>query len=118
MAVAAARDQRFAPLSALELAEVQIEVSILSPLRYVHNTDEIAVGRDGLYITDGRHVGVLLPQVASEEGWGKEEFLRGECRKAGLREDAWQQSALLFSFEARVLVEGSQHCLLSEGGAP
>jgi len=106
MAAAAARDRRFSPVSALKLDVVQIEMSLLSPLRYVDNTDEIEVGRDGLYITDGRQAGVLLPQVASEEGWGRAEFLRAVCLKAGLREDAWQQDALLFSFEARVLVEG------------
>jgi AmmeMemoRadiSam system protein A len=106
MAAAAAQDQRFLPVHALELDELYIEVSLLSPLRYVDTADDIKVGRDGLYITDGTRAGLLLPQVASEEGWGREELLRAVCLKAGLREDAWEQGTLLFSFEARALVEG------------
>ncbi|MBC7231905.1 MAG: AmmeMemoRadiSam system protein B [Chloroflexi bacterium] len=107
MAIAAAtEDPRFPPVSANELAEIEIEISVLSPLYLVQDVNEIQVGRDGLYIIRGPYAGVLLPQVATEWGWDREEFLREVCLKAGLPPDAWQKGAMLYRFEAQVFGEG------------
>jgi AmmeMemoRadiSam system protein B/AmmeMemoRadiSam system protein A len=106
MAIAAAtRDLRFAPLSVEELEDTRIEISVLSPLRYVHDAEEIRVGRDGLYITLGSDSGLLLPQVPVEQGWDRAEFLRQICFKAGLTADAWKEGALLYRFGAQVFGE-------------
>jgi AmmeMemoRadiSam system protein A len=106
MAIAAAtEDPRFQPVSEEEMEEIEIEISVLFPMEYVHSVDEIEVGRDGLYITLGPYSGVLLPQVAAEQGWDREEFLCHVCRKAGLPDDAWQKGAMLYRFSAQVFGE-------------
>lgn len=94
----ATRDPRFAPVVPEELANLAIEISVLSPLRPVHNLDEIEIGRDGLLIIGDRRRGLLLPEVAPAYGWGKEEFLRALCWKAGLPDDAWPDRARLYAF--------------------
>jgi AmmeMemoRadiSam system protein A len=101
---AASEDPRFPPVSAHELAELSIEVSVLSPLEPVDPRDEtaIVVGRHGLVIERGRHRGLLLPQVAVEWGWTREQFLWHTCVKAGLPGDAWQRGSILYRFEAEV----------------
>ena len=91
---AATEDPRFPPLTLEELEETTIEISVLSPLTRVWNANEIQVGRDGLFIHLGGRSGLLLPQVAAEEGWDTDEFLRAVCRKAGLPEEAWQEGDL------------------------
>lgn len=106
MAIAAAvEDPRFPPVKANELADIEIEISVLSPLYLVQDVNEIQIGRDGLYIIRGPYAGVLLPQVATEWGWDREEFLREVCLKAGLPPDAWQEGAILYRFEAQVFGE-------------
>ncbi|MEM4725233.1 MAG: AmmeMemoRadiSam system protein B [Candidatus Hadarchaeum sp.] len=106
MAIAAAvEDPRFPPVKASELADIEIEISVLSPLYLVQDVNEIQIGRDGLYIIRGPYAGVLLPQVATEWGWDREEFLREVCLKAGLPPDAWQKGAILYRFEAQVFGE-------------
>ena len=87
---AAFRDPRFYPLRKDELANVHIEISVMSPIVPVANIDEIEVGRDGLIISRGSRAGLLLPQVATEYGWDRETFLGQTCHKAGLPADAWQ----------------------------
>ncbi len=94
-------------MSLKELEEIEIEISVLSPLRRVRNVEEIEVGKHGLYIVKGRNAGLLLPQVATEHGWDREAFLAGVCRKAGLPEDAWWEGATLYAFTAEVFGEGS-----------
>jgi len=101
---AAVEDPRFLPLTLEELEETTIEISVLSPLTRVWNASEIQVGRDGLFIHLGGRSGLLLPQVAAENGWDTDEFLRAVCRKAGLPEDAWQGSDL-YRFSAQVFGE-------------
>jgi len=93
-AVAAATgDPRFPVVTPDELARLEIEVSVLSPLRRIADPSEIQVGIHGLYISQsGRH-GLLLPQVASELRWDRATFLRQTCLKAGLPEDAWRHGA-------------------------
>ncbi|RKZ20397.1 AMMECR1 domain-containing protein, partial [bacterium] len=106
MAIAAAlRDPRFPPVSPSELDEIEIEISVLTPLKEVKDVEEIKVGRDGIYIERGYHSGLLLPQVATEYGWTREEFLDHTCMKAGLFPGCWKEegtkiyrfSALIFS---------------------
>lgn len=107
MAVAAGwEDPRFRPLSASELARIQIEISALSPLRPIEDLKEIEVGKHGLFVTKGMHRGVLLPQVATEYGWDRERFLDQTCVKAGLRADAWRKGGVKVEvFSAEVFGE-------------
>jgi AmmeMemoRadiSam system protein A len=87
---AAFEDPRFPPLDAEELDEVNIEISVLTPLRRVADVKEIEIGKDGIYINKDYHAGILLPQVASEQGWDRDAFLEHTCMKAGLPKDAWK----------------------------
>lgn len=108
VAVAAAtEDARFPPVAKEELAEIDVEISVLFPMQYVDKLEQVQVGRDGLCISLGPFSGVLLPQVATEHGWDREEFLRQVCAKAGLPEDAWQRGAILYRFGAQVFGEPS-----------
>jgi AmmeMemoRadiSam system protein A len=101
---AATQDFRFPPVTAPELNDLMIEISALSPFRLISKHDEIQVGRHGLLIRKGFHVGLLLPQVASERNWSRNEFLQAICHKAGLPTDAWRD-ADLYVFSAEVFEE-------------
>jgi AmmeMemoRadiSam system protein A len=92
-AAAATGDPRFPPVAAEELAFLEIEVSVLSPLRRISDPSEVQVGTHGLYISRSNQHGLLLPQVATELRWDFETFLRQTCLKAGLPEDAWRHGA-------------------------
>jgi len=103
---AAQRDPRFPSLEFDELEDVDIEISVLTPLRPVEDVSEIEVGLHGIYITRGFHSGVLLPQVATEYGWDRDEFLHNTCLKAGLPPDAWREDGTKIEiFEAEVFGE-------------
>ena len=102
---AALRDSRFPPVSAEELDECEIELSVLTPLETVEEIEEIEVGRDGLLISDSYHSGLLLPQVATNYGWDREEFLGHTCVKAGLPGDAWRGEVSIERFQAQVFDE-------------
>jgi uncharacterized protein len=105
---AAFDDSRFVPVSAAEVPNLSIEISVLSPLQQVRDVGEIEVGKHGLYIARGPWRGLLLPQVATEYAWSREMFLANTCRKAGLPEDAWKEtSTVIQSFEAQVF--GEEH---------
>jgi len=95
---AATIDPRFYPVTLDEVDELCIEISILSPMRTVHELGDIRIGEDGLLIAGGRRRGLLLPEVATTFGWGAAEFLRQLCRKAGLPDNAWPDNASLFAF--------------------
>jgi AmmeMemoRadiSam system protein A len=101
---AAVHDPRFEPLRASELEGLSVEVSILGPLERVDPRDPeaIVVGSHGLVAEHGGRSGLLLPQVAIERGWDREEFLSQTCRKAGLPADAWQYGATIYRFVAEV----------------
>jgi len=101
---ACSRDPRFRPVSKDELDDLEIEISILSPMKKVKNVKDIKIGRDGLYIVKDGRSGLLLPQVPLEFGWDRDEFLRQVCMKAGLPPDAWRD-AELYSFTAEVFSE-------------
>lgn len=107
MAVAAAfEDPRFPPLSKGELKELQIEVTILSPLKKIKDTDEIKVGKHGILIRSGYNQGLLLPQVAVEENWDLKTFLMHTCLKAGLNPDAYKRPGTeIFIFEGVIISE-------------
>jgi AmmeMemoRadiSam system protein B/AmmeMemoRadiSam system protein A len=102
---AATQDPRFSPLSEGELGRVTIEISVLSPLKRITDIEEIEVGTHGLLISAQGRQGLLLPQVATEEGWNRDEFLQAICRKAGLPQDAWRDGAALYTFTAIVFGE-------------
>ncbi|MCM8813128.1 MAG: AmmeMemoRadiSam system protein B [Candidatus Omnitrophica bacterium] len=102
---AAVRDPRFPPVSTDELDEIDIEISVLSPLQLIKNFDEINVGTHGLLMRKAGRSGLLLPQVAVEYRWTREEFLQQTCRKAGLPTDAWKQGAETYIFSAEVFGE-------------
>jgi AmmeMemoRadiSam system protein A len=105
VAVSAARkDPRFQPVSASELDGLDVEVSVLGPLEPIDPLDPgaIVVGTHGLVVEQGARRGLLLPQVATEWNWGREEFLAQTCVKAGLPPDAWRRGATVYRFDADV----------------
>ena len=104
MALAAAFDDpRCPPVDISELPEIEVEISVLTPLREIDDPGLVEVGRDGLLIRHGGSSGLLLPQVAVEYGWSREEFLAHTCRKAGLMPDCWRRSGCrLFTFSAEI----------------
>lgn len=104
-AVAAAlHDTRFLPLSLEEAREIDIEISVLSPLQPIV-AEDVEVGKHGLVVTLGGRRGLLLPQVPLEYGWDRETFLAETCHKAGLPGDAWEHGATLEAFTAEVFSE-------------
>jgi len=79
------------PITAGELDKLDVEISVLSPLKRTDDPLSLRLGVDGIYIKKGRASGCFLPQVATETGWSKEEFLSYCCsHKAGLAPDAWK----------------------------
>jgi uncharacterized protein (TIGR00296 family) len=91
-----------------ELPDLLVEISALGPLRLV-GPGEVEVGRHGLHLRVGSFSGVLLPQVAVGQGWGREEFLSKTAVKAGLAEDAWRRpEAEISVFTAEVFGETSR----------
>jgi hypothetical protein len=101
---AAFKDSRFQPLQKNELPELEIEVSVLSPMVEVSGSGAIELGRHGVYLRQGPKSGVFLPQVATEQNWDKETFLSELCLgKAGLDRGCWQDSRTeMFVFTAQV----------------
>jgi hypothetical protein len=111
---AATEDPRFPPVRGPELATLTVEVSVLSVPVPVRGTGpeailrEIRVGRDGVIVDGYGTSGLLLPQVAPEQGWSAEELLEGTCEKAGLAPRAWRDPKVkLRRFEAEVFTERS-----------
>ena len=104
---AASQDPRFRPVNTNELGRLEYEISVLSPLRKIGTADEIILGKHGVQVSKGFHHGVFLPQVATETGWSKEEFLGELCsQKAGLPRDCWKDPDVnLEVFTAEVFSE-------------
>ena len=120
MAIAAARDDpRFAPVEPDELAQIAVEISVLSQPVLIPTPIEAArvvVGRDGVIVRRERRIGLLLPQVATEQAWGPEAFLAAACRKAGLPPDAWREPATqVLAFQADVFGEVEGGATAGEG---
>ncbi len=105
---AALEDPRFRPVTAAEEPQIHIEISVMSPVEPVPDLELIEVGRHGLVVQRGFSRGLLLPQVAPEWGWNREEFLQHTCLKAGLPADAYKHGAEVLWFEAEVFGEGEE----------
>jgi len=104
MALAAAfDDSRFDPLTLQELRDLELEISVLTPLQRVKEIREIEVGKHGLYIKKGFYSGLLLPQVATDYNWDRQTFLEETCRKAGLPRNAWKEKGTeIYLFSADI----------------
>jgi hypothetical protein len=104
---AAVGDPRFPKVDLSELKNIEIEISVLSPMQRVDSAEKIQLGTHGVLVKKGFNSGVFLPQVARETGWSKEEFLSTLCaQKAGLPPDAWKDKATeIYIFTAEVFSE-------------
>jgi AmmeMemoRadiSam system protein A len=103
MAIAAATtDPRFPPLRPDELEDLEIEISVLSPVQRIRNIEDLEAGKHGLIITKGRHRGLLLPQVAVEHRMNRYAFADAVCWKAGLLPGFWRLGATMEVFTAEV----------------
>lgn len=99
---ACSSDPRFPPMKKDELKDMDVEISILSPLEQVKDVKNIRIGKHGLVIVKGMQRGILLPQVAKELGWDRDTFLEQICLKAGLPKGAWKD-AVLYTFTAEIV---------------
>ena len=103
---AAFSDFRFDPVVKSEINAIDIEISVLTPMKRIYDTDSVEVGRDGLYIRRGNNSGVLLPQVPVEQGWDRTTFLDHTCLKAGLPSSSWKDERTeLYIFQAEIFSE-------------
>jgi len=102
---AAFLDSRFEPLEWSELDDLDIEISVLTPLKRIKSISEFELGKQGIYMVKGEHRGTLLPQVAQSTHWSKKEFLE-HCAsyKAGIGKDGWHD-AELYTYQAFVFSE-------------
>jgi uncharacterized protein len=100
-------DPRFDHVRPQELAGIGLEISVLTRAREILSVDEIEVGKHGLIVEQGISRGLLLPQVADQQGWDRDVFLDHTCLKAGLTVDAWRHGARIFIFEAQIFGERS-----------
>lgn len=99
------QDPRFSAVTRVELAALDIELSVLGPLEAFARLDDIELGRHGLVVQVGRRRGLLLPQVATEWQWDPLTFVEQTCAKAGVSQNAWKTGATLLRFEAEVFCE-------------
>jgi len=108
MAIASSQnDHRFSPVTLSELEDIDIEISVLTPMKKIDSIDEIELGKHGIYIKKGYYGGTFLPQVATETGWSLEEFL-GHCArdKAGIGYTGWQdENTTIYTYEAIIFSE-------------
>jgi AmmeMemoRadiSam system protein B/AmmeMemoRadiSam system protein A len=102
---ASSYDNRFPPMKTYELEGMELEISILSRLEPIKNISEIKVGKHGLFLVKDKNAGLLLPQVATENGWDRNTFLRQVSKKAGLPPDAWSKDSDIYTFEAEIIKE-------------
>lgn len=103
---AALEDPRFEPVTVDELDNIDLEISVLSPLKKIKDVNKIEVGKHGLVIKRGYSRGLLLPQVAVEYNWDREAFLSHTCRKAGIGADQWKDQATeIYIFSAEIFSE-------------
>jgi len=102
---AAMRDYRFLPVTADELDSLEIEISVLSPLKRIDSYDEIVIGRDGVVLYKNGNQAVFLPHVAEQFGWNLEQTLTQLSLKAGLGDAAWKQGAKFDIFQTESFEE-------------
>ena len=91
---AAFRDPRFLPVSAEEVEQLEIEISVLSPSKKINGYEEIEIGKHGLILNHLGRRGLLLPQVAPENNFNRDRFLCAICEKAGFEPYLWQKQKL------------------------
>ena len=105
--LSATDDPRVPPVQSAELADMHLEISVLTPLRLVKSPAEVIAGKHGVMIRKGGRGGLFLPQVATEQGWDHDELLSTLCwMKAGLPADAWRKPGVeLYVFEAEIFEE-------------
>lgn len=98
-------DYRFNKVTQGELEKIDIEISVLSPLKKIKTANDFTLGTNGIYMVKNGMSGTFLPQVAEETGWTKDEFL-GHCArdKAGIGWDGWK-TAELYVYTAVVFGE-------------
>jgi AmmeMemoRadiSam system protein A len=103
---AAFDDPRFPPIQKGDVEELEIEISVLSPLETITDYNQIEIGKHGLIIEQGMMRGLLLPQVATEYSWDVHTFLEHTCQKAGLPKEAWRDEATTIQiFSAEIFSE-------------
>ncbi|MBU2251823.1 MAG: AmmeMemoRadiSam system protein B, partial [Proteobacteria bacterium] len=98
-------DPRFRQVALEEVPKLEIEISVLTPMKPVSGPGDIVVGRDGVLLQKGGRSAVFLPQVAPEQGWGRDEMLNQLSLKAGLPPGAWREGARFSTFQALVFGE-------------
>lgn len=101
---ASREDPRFPPVESDEVAEIEIEISVLSPFAPIRPQD-VEVGRHGLVLTRDLARGLFLPQVPETYGWDRQRYLDELCRKAHMEPEAWKHGASLQAFTAEVFGE-------------
>ncbi len=94
------RDPRFPPLASEELHDIVMEISILTPPEEISSYEEFNVGEEGIILRKGAAQAVFLPQVAPEQGWGRDETLMHLSLKAGLSGDGWREGCCFLTFRA------------------
>jgi len=102
---AAFNDRRFRPVGLEELKDLEIEISVLTPMASISSPEEIVVGRDGILLSKSGASAVFLPQVAEENNWDRTETLENLCKKGGLPADCWKEGAQFQVFQADVFSE-------------
>jgi AmmeMemoRadiSam system protein A len=115
---AALEDPRFEPVRPDELDEIEIEISVLSPLADTL-PEMIEAGKHGILVSRGWQRGVLLPQVATQFHWDSARFLEETCVKAGMDRDAWKDPATrIQTFTAEVFSESEEGSGEPKDGSP
>jgi len=103
---AAFDDPRFPPIDKDEVKDIEIEISVLSPLETISDISQIEIDKHGIIVVQGLMQGILLPQVATNNGWDVQTFLEQTSQKAGLPADAWQEeSTKIQIFTAEIFSE-------------
>ena len=103
-------DPRFPPVKASELKQIDMDISVMTPLQKIADYKKIRLGTDGVIVKKGSRRAVYLPQVATETGWSLDEFLSQLCRKAWLPGDAYKEPGMEFYiFQALVFGEKESH---------
>ncbi len=97
---AALYDNRFMPVTNKELPNIDIHISILSPITEISSIDEFHIGEHGIIIEKGARSAVFLPEVAIEQHWTKEQTLEHLSMKAGMPPDAWRENTRYFVFSS------------------
>ena len=112
-AISACHDPRFEPLKEDELKDIEVEITLLGPLKKLEVSspkeylEKIKIGKHGIMIVRGPYSGLLLPQVAVENNWDVFEFLCNACIKAGLDPLAWMDKRTeVYIFEGKVVKKG------------